>query len=136
LAGLVDEVLRCRAISLGLAANVVLMSGSMMLLTYLAAFAAALADANVTDRGTAVLAALVTAASLTVQAGDLGERRPRQEPAGDEAGLVLRTEETVVTGAFAVVQQLAHTGLVRGDGPAYGALELLGRGRPRLRLGV
>lgn len=39
------------AISLGLAANVVLMSGSMMLLTYLAAFAAALADANVTDRG-------------------------------------------------------------------------------------
>src|SRR5690606_33578053 len=66
-----------------------------------------------------------------VQAGDLGERRPRQEPAGDEAGLVLRTEETVVTGAFAVVQQLAHTGLVRGDGPAYGALELLGRGRLR-----
>lgn len=39
------------AISPGLAANVVLMFGSMMLLTYLAPFAAALADANVTDRG-------------------------------------------------------------------------------------
>lgn len=39
------------AISPGLAANVVLMFGSMMLLTYLAPFAAALADASVTDRG-------------------------------------------------------------------------------------
>ncbi|TDE28383.1 MFS transporter [Actinomadura sp. 6K520] len=39
------------AISLGLLANVVLMSGSMMLLTYLAPFTAALANADMTDRG-------------------------------------------------------------------------------------
>ncbi|GAA0573943.1 MFS transporter [Actinomadura livida] len=39
------------AISLGLLANVVLMFGSMMLLTYLAPFTAALANADVTDRG-------------------------------------------------------------------------------------
>lgn len=44
-------VLARPAISMGLAANVVLMFGSMMLLTYLAPFTAALADADVTDRG-------------------------------------------------------------------------------------
>ncbi|GGV37574.1 MFS transporter [Actinomadura cremea] len=44
-------VLARPAISMGLAANVVLMFGSMMLLTYLAPFTAALADTDVTDRG-------------------------------------------------------------------------------------
>ncbi|WP_207933420.1 MFS transporter [Actinomadura sp. GC306] len=44
-------VLHRPAISLGLLANVVLMFGSMMLLTYLAPFTAALANADVTDRG-------------------------------------------------------------------------------------
>ncbi|QFG21056.1 MFS transporter [Actinomadura sp. WMMB 499] len=44
-------VLARPAISVGLIANVVLMSGSMMLLTYLAPFTAALANADVTDRG-------------------------------------------------------------------------------------
>ncbi|TDB87301.1 MFS transporter [Actinomadura sp. 7K534] len=39
------------AISFGLLANVVLMFGSMMLLSYLAPFTAALANADVTDRG-------------------------------------------------------------------------------------
>ncbi|MFD0905984.1 MFS transporter, partial [Actinomadura sediminis] len=44
-------VLARPAISIGLAANIVLMSGSMMLLTYLAPFTAALANVDVTDRG-------------------------------------------------------------------------------------
>ncbi|HEY8479242.1 MAG TPA: hypothetical protein VIL71_05350 [Spirillospora sp.] len=44
-------VLRRPVISLGLLANVVLMFGSMSLLTYLAPFTAALANADVTDRG-------------------------------------------------------------------------------------